>query len=112
MGSRMGWCSWKMTGCRVHGALVKEQHVPWHRHSDLIIQCEMQQLSPTFYNVCSCTCWDQSHCTWHRGEDHLHSRLILVEVHTTWKWGLALNEKPDVPLAVGKASQLVQSNHK
>lgn len=101
-----------MTGCRVHGALVKEQRVPWHRHSDLIIQCEMQQLSPTFYNVCSCTRWDQSHCTWHRGEDHLHSRLILVEVHTTWKWGLALNEKPDVPLAVGKASQLVQSNHK
>lgn len=85
--------------------------VLWHRHSVLIIQCEMQWISPTFCCTSSCTPWDRCHCAWHSGEDHLPSGLFLAEIHTTWKCRLALNEKPDVPVAVRKARQSVQSNH-
>lgn len=65
----------------------------------------MQGLSPVFCYISFGTAQGGWQHAWCRGEVHLPLGLKLVEIHTTWKQGLALKEQPAVLLNTGKAWQ-------
>lgn len=77
----------------------------YHRQSDLTIQSETLGLSPVFCYASFGTAQGGWQHAWCRGEDHLPLGLKLVDIHTTWKQGLALKKQPTLLLDTGKACQ-------
>lgn len=107
MGSRVGQWRWERTGLAVEFVLPEWKNSMFlmlcHGHSDLPfkVKCRDSHLFSATYLLAQ-----------HREDDngaeesiHQPLGLKLVEIHTPWKQGLALEEQPTVLLDTGKACQ-------